>query len=79
MPEDFFDVPVEEIAEFQSFIYDEWGQVNVEVEEVNEHLTLRRYFGECEECGDKYLLGYIKIVDDEPVNLYVPKHGPQNI
>jgi hypothetical protein len=77
MPEGYNDVPIDEIPEFQSFIYEEWGQIEVEVDEINEHIEHRKYFGFCSDCGDKCLLGYIKMVDNEPVNLYVPIEGPE--
>lgn len=79
MPEGFHDVPLDEIPEFQAFIYEEWGNVEVEVETINEHVSHRKYFGFCDGCGDKCLLGYIKIVDDEPANLYVPERGPEAV
>ena len=79
MLEGFHDVPIDEIPEFQSFIYEEWGDIDIEVEEVNEHVSLRRYYGKCCGCGDKCLLGYIKIVDDEPAKLYVPINGPESV
>ena len=77
--EGFHDVPLEEVAEFQSFVYTEWGNVKVDVKEVNEHVTMRHYLGVCSGCGDECLLGIIKMVDDEPANLYVPIEGPHSI
>lgn len=79
MPEGFYDVPIEEIAEFQSFSYQEWGNVEVRIEEINEHVELRKYIGFCSGCGDECLLGYIKMVDHEPANLYVPMDGPCSV
>jgi hypothetical protein len=70
--QNFHDLPLENIPEFQSFVYQEWGEVEVRVEEINEHVTNRKYIGFCEGCGDECLLGIIKMVDDEPANLYVP-------
>ena len=76
MEVNFFDVPIEEIPDFQAFVVQEWGAIEVEVEEVNEHVQNRNYIGYCEGCGDKVLLGIIKMVDDEPANLFVPMDGP---
>lgn len=75
----FYDVPLEDLAEFQSFVFQEWGNVDIQVETVNEHVLNRNYVGRCSGCGDECLLGIIKMVDDEPANLYVPVDGPHSV
>ena len=65
------ELPLDELPSFQSFIYENWSPIEVKVEEVNEHVYTRTYYGHCGGCGDEHPLGYLKYVDDVLANFYV--------
>ena len=70
----FFDVSLDEIPEFQSFIREEWGEVDIVNEPIEGNVVHRKYYGTCDGCGSKVFLGYMVMVDGEPEKLFVPRH-----
>lgn len=63
--------PVEELAAFQSAIYNMYFPIDVEEQLINDDISHRNYYGICKGCDKKHFLGTLVQNCYEPIKLYV--------
>jgi hypothetical protein len=62
--------PIDELPTFQSSIYRFYSPIDIQIEQINDDITYRKYYGKCQHCSEEHYLGMLVTRCDEPHKLF---------